>query len=336
MKLGGFPERIWRRRGLRSLVLLAALPLLTTIAGRQDPPVRGPGVAPLLYTPIALAADDQARRDVGRLYFLGGWTLSSPDDRLGGLSALRIEGDRATALSDAGVVVTFPLPGTSPAPQVHFEPVVQGPGVHAERRTRDTEGLWLEGSRLWITFERQNAIWRYDRASFAAQTNAQPASMRRWRRNSGPEAIVRLADGRFLVIEEGRDNGSATSEAVLFAGDPAVPGTPSETLTYRRPPGYRATDAALLPDGRILILNRGLVALRLSAKLVIADPRGLGPGGTLAGEEIATLAAPLVIENMEGLAVTRENDRTIVWLVSDDDFMRLFRRTLLLKFELRL
>jgi hypothetical protein len=34
--------------------------------------------------------------------------------------------------------------------------------------------------------------------------------------------------------------------------------------------------------------------------------------------------------------VTREGDRTIVWLVSDDDYMRLFRHTLLLKFELRL
>lgn len=335
MKLGGFPEQIWRRRWLRALALLAALTLLATIDWPQRLPFPGPGEAPLIYTPVALAADDPGRRDVGRLHFLGGWTLGSPDSRLGGLSSLRIEGNQATALSDAGVVVTFPLPGASPAPRARFQPVVQGPGGQANRRTRDTEGLWLEGNRLWISFERSNAVWRYDRA-LNVQTGAQPARMRRWRRNSGPETLVGLADGRFLVMEEGRDNGSTASDAILFAGDPAVPGTLSATLTYQRPPGYRATDAALLPDGRLLILNRGLAALQLSAKLVLADPRNLRPGGTLAGEEIATLAAPLVVDNLEGIAVTQEHGRIIVWLVSDDDFMRLFRNTLLLKFELRL
>jgi hypothetical protein len=335
MKLGGFPERIWRRRGLRALLLLAALPLLATIVWQAPHPLAGPGEAPLLYTPVALAADDPGRVDVGRLHFLGGWTLSSPDDRFGGLSALRIEGNQAIALSDAGMVLTFPLPGASSAPRVRFQPLLQGPGTRRERRTRDSEGLWVEGNQLWVTFERQNAVWRYDRLTLAGQSGAQPAFMQKWWPNSGPETIVRLADGRFLVIEEGRDNGGTTSQAVLFAGDPAVPGTPSALLNYVRRPGYRATDAALLPDGRILILNRGLAELQLSALLAVADLR-TGPARKFGVQEVARLAAPLVVENMEGLAVTQENGRTIVWLVSDDDFMRLFRRTLLLKFELRL
>ena len=335
MKLGGFPERIWRRRWPRVLALLVALPLLATIAWPLRAPLPGPGEAPLVYTPVALAADDPALRDVGRLHFLGGWSLSSPDQRLGGLSSLRIEGDQAIALSDAGMVVTFPLPGTSPAPRVRFQPVVQGPGARRERRTRDTEGLWIEGNQIWMTFERQNAVWRYDRTTLAAQTGAQPPLMRKWWPNSGPETIVRLADGRFLVIEEGRDNGGATSQAVLFAGDPAVPGTPATLLNYVRRIGYRATDAALLPDGRTLILNRGLAEFQLSAMLAVADLRA-GPGRKFGVQVVATLAAPLVVDNMEGLAVTQEAGRTIVWMVSDDDFMRLFRRTLLLKFELRL
>src|SRR5436190_2239109 len=128
MKLGGFPERIWRRRWLRMLVLAAALPLLATISWRAPRPLAGPGEAILLYTPVTLAAEDPGRRDLGRLHYLGGWTLSSPDDRLGGLSALRIEGNEALALSDAGMLVTFPLPGTSAAPRVSFRPVMQGPG----------------------------------------------------------------------------------------------------------------------------------------------------------------------------------------------------------------
>ncbi len=334
---GGFSERIWRRRWLRAAALLLVFVLLATnipIGPRHG--MDGASEGDLTYLPVPLAADDPGRRDAGRLYFLGGWELASPDRRFGGLSGLRIDGNEAVAVSDAGMVISFPLPGTSAASRVRFFPVMDGPGRGRERRTRDTEGIWLDGAHLWLSFERQNAVWRYDRATLRGETGAEPAPMRGWRRNSGPESIVRLADGHFLVLEEGRDNGSTSSTAVVFGGDPAVPGTPWMRLTYQRPAGYRATDAAPLPDGRVLILNRGLTGLRLSAKLVVADVRGLQPGATLAGQEVATLEAPLVIENMEGVAVSQENGRTIVWLVSDDDFMRLFRHTLLLKFELRL
>lgn len=337
MKLGGFSERIWRDRRWRALFLVAALLLLATVIRMgPPPPLPGPGEAPLVYTTVPFDGGDPGRRDVGRLHFLGAWTMSSPDDRLGGLSGLHVENGEAIAVSDAGMLMRFPLPGVSPAPRIRFQPVEQGPGPRRLRVTRDTEGLQVAGDQLWISFERYNAVWRYDRASLRQQSGARPEAMQRWRGNSGPESIVRLADGRFLVVEEGRNNGSTASEAVLFAGDPSVPGTPAARLTYRRPAGYRATDAALLPDGRVLILNRGLFLLRLSAKLVVADVRGLQTGGTIAGQEVATLEAPSVIENMEGLAVTQEEGRTIVWLISDDDFMRMSRHTLLLKFELRL
>lgn len=337
MNPGGFPERIWRRRWLRAAALLLVFVLLATnIPTGPRHAMDGAGEADLTYIPVQLAGDDPGRRDVGRLHFLGGWELASPDRRLGGLSGLRIDGNEAITVSDAGMVISFPLPGTSAAPRLRFQPVMDGPGRGRSRRTRDTEGLWLDGTHLWLSFERQNAVWRYDRATLRGETGAQPAPMRGWRGNSGAEAIARLADGHFLVLEEGRDNGSTASTAVLFGGDPALPATPWMRLTYQRPANYRATDAAPLPDGRVLILNRALVGLRLSAKLVVADVRGLRPGGTLAGQEVATLEAPLVVDNMEGVAVTQESGRTIVWLVSDDDFMRVFRRTLLLKFELRL
>ncbi|HYD12508.1 MAG TPA: esterase-like activity of phytase family protein [Allosphingosinicella sp.] len=337
MKLGGFPERIWRSRWLRLPALLLALLLLGTMVRLPPrPPLEGGGDAPLVYTAIPLDGGDPARRDVGRLRFLGGWTMSSPDDRLGGLSGLHVENGEAVAINDIGLLTSFPLPGASPAPRVRFRPLDEGPGGGRRRITRDTEGMTVAGNQIWISFERYNAVWRYDRASLRQQAGTRPDGMRGWQGNSGAESIVRLADGRFLLIEEGRNNGRPTSNALLFAGDPARPGTPAARLIYRRPPGYRATDAALLPDGRVLILNRGLFALRLSARLTVADVRGLRAGSIIEGREVATLEAPAVIENMEGLAVTREGGRTILWLVSDDDFMRMSRHTLLLKFELRL
>jgi hypothetical protein len=337
MKPGGFSERVWRSRWSRILVLLVALILLTTPAPRvRGLKLAGGGEAPLLFTPIPFDAGDPARRDVGRLHFLGGWALTSPDSRLGGISGLHVENGEAIAVSDTGMILRFPLPGASPAPIIRFQPLDAGPGADRRRTTRDSEGLVVMGDRLWISFERQNMVWRYDRTSLAAQGAAAPATMRGWPGNSGPEAMVRLAGGRFLVIAEGLDDGAPFSRAALFAGDPAMAGTATAAVRYRRPPGYRPTDAALLPDGRILILNRRLSWLRLSAKLVIADVSRLGAGGTIESREVATLEAPLAIDNMEGLSVTVENGRTIVWIASDDDFMRLFRHSLLLKFELRL
>lgn len=337
MKLGGFSERIWRSHWLRAGALLLVFLLLTTITRPGPrPELQGPGEALLVATPIALQADDPTRRDVGRLHFLAGWELNSPDSRFGGLSALHVENGEVLAVSDTGMVVSFPLPGTAAPARVRFRPIVEGPGPRRERRTRDTEGLMVAGDKLWISFERYNAVWRYDRATLRGETGAEPPPMRGWWSNSGPEAMVRLADGRTLVLEEGLEDTLPLRDAILFAGDPAVPGTPALSLHYRRPPGFRPTDAALLPDGRILILNRRFAWLRLSARLLVADVRGLPAGATIEGQEVATLEAPLVIDNMEGLSVTQENGRTIVWMVSDDDFMRMFRRTLLLKFELRL
>jgi hypothetical protein len=332
MNLGGFPERIWRPP-----VLVAVFILLATIAPmRPAPPLPGPGEAPLVYTPIPLDAADPARRDVGRLHFLAGWELSSPDARLGGISGLHVENGEAIAVSDVGMILFFPMPGTAPAPRVRFQPLAQGPGSGRRRLTRDSEGLAVEGDRLWISYERYNAVWRYDRATIVAQAAVQPAPMRGWPGNSGAETLVRLVDGRFLTIGEGWDNGAPFSQAVLFSGDPALPATSAMRVRYRRAPGYRPTDAALLPDGRLLILNRRFAWLRFSAKLVVADVSRLAEGGTIEGQEVATLESPLAIDNMEGLSITRENGRTIVWIASDDDFMRILRRSLLLKFELRL
>jgi hypothetical protein len=155
--------------------------------------------------------------------------------------------------------------------------------------------------------------------------------MRRWRSNRGPEAMVRLPDGRFLVFSEG---GGGDSPVILFAGDPARPGTAAVRLRYRPPDGFRITDAALLPGGGLLFLNRKVSFLAgMEAKIGVAAAPKLAPGALLAGEEVAHLAWPLNIDNMEAMSVAREAGRTIVWLASDDNFNPL-QRTILLKFAL--
>ena len=146
--------------------------------------------------------------------------------------------------------------------------------------------------------------------------------------------MVRLTDGRFLIFSEGRDNDDPYSPVLLFAGDPAVAGTPVTVLRYRRPVGYRVTDADLLADGRLILLQRRATLLEgFSARIAVADLPALRPGATIAGREIAALGAPLTVDNMEALSVAREGGRTIVRIASDDNFMPI-QRTLLLEFAL--
>lgn len=332
MKPGGFPERNDSNRGARLLFLAAAWLLLATIV-RPGPPMPppGPGAATLRVSGVPLDPADPGRTALGPLRFLGGWQLASDDPRFGGISGLHVEGGSVFAISDIGLVTRFPLPSGPGRLPVRFDPLDSGPGPRGRKSNRDSEALLVLGERFWVSFERQNMIWRYDRATLAARGSARPAPLRRLGGNSGVEALVRLADGRFLALVEGRDDGRTLGQAVLFAGDPAEAGTPARRLRHRRPAGYRATDAALLPDGDILILFRRFTWLGgFSSRLALAR---VGRGDVIESREIAALAPPLASDNMEALSVTREDGRTIVWIASDDNFSPL-QRALLLKFEL--
>lgn len=333
MKPGGFPERIWASRLLRIGFLLLAWFMLATHSPRApSPPLPGPETARLFAAPVSLDEDDPAQRRVGELVFLQGWTLSSDNARFGSISAMQVENGEVLALSDAGSLFRFALPGRGPA-GVRIVPLPRGPGSPLRKSNRDTEAMLVRGGEMLVAFERHNMIWRYRLPDLAALSAARPAMMRRWRGNAGPEAMVRLADGRYLVFSEGRAEGG-TSEVVLFDGDPSLSATPTARLTYRRLPGYRITDAALLPDGRLLLLNRRFALFEgFSAIVAVAETRGIRPGATIAPRALATLAAPLIVDNMEALSVTREGGHTTVWIASDDNFFPL-QRTLLLKFAL--
>ena len=315
------------------LPLLAAL-FLTTFAPvslfRSPVP---PATATLSVTPVPLHQTDPARSAVGKLTYLAGWALRSNDGRFGGISAMHVEDGEVIALSDAGSLFRFPLPGRQD-PALTILPLPEGPGSPDRKGDRDTEAMVMHKKRAWIAFEGRNQVWRYRRGNWTSDAWAAPSGMRNWSSNSGAEAMLRLPDGRFIVFSEGRGRADGSSEALLFDGDPALEGTPVRAMNYVAPKGFRITDAAVLPDGRLLFLNRRVgLTEGVSAKLTVADGASVAAGRALWGQEIAHLQAPLTVDNMEALSVTRENGRTIVWIASDDNFIPL-QRTLLLKFAL--
>ena len=314
------------------LAVLAFAALATPVAPGPPAPPPGQGTASLRAQPIRLNEDDPAQQRVGTLTFLAGWELTSDDRRFGGISAMAVEGDRITAISDSGILFDFAVPGRGAA-RVGIFPLPAGPGSPTRKQDRDTESMFVSGGHAWLAFENRNEVWRYARPGWSAEARVAPAAMRNWPSNRGAEAMHRLADGRFLIISESLEP-DWTSPALLFPGDPTDGGEPV-ALRFRPARGYRITDAAQLPDGRLLMLQRDVSLLGgASAKLAVVDVAALDSGRPVEGREIAHFDPPLTVDNMEALSITREGEQTIVWLASDDNYFPL-QRTLLMKFALR-
>jgi hypothetical protein len=301
--------------------------------------VARPGSSEITATPLALDPGDPADRLLGRLRYIQGWVLTSNEPRFGGLSSLSIRGNHILALSDTGWLFSFDRDGSHFSAPVGM-PLRDSSGAFAiDKIERDTESMALspDGKQIWIGLEERNAIWRYADSDSVAKAERSPEAMKKWPPNAGPETLLRLGNGHFLILSEDGDGPKGTAgarDALLYDRDPTDPGAKLVRFGYRPPAGFSATDAAQLPDGRVLVLNRRFAPLDgFAAVVTMIDPAAIAPGAVLVGEELARLAPPLSVDNMEGIAVTQEAGKTIVWIISDDNFSPL-ERTLLMKFAL--
>ncbi len=289
--------------------------------------------------PLALDESDPERKKVGALTFLNAWELRSDNSDFGGISALAVLGtNRFLAASDAGALIGFTL-GQSNRMEDSFIAALPGAyGDDADYRDRDSEGMTRDPSsgRIWVSYEARHAIRRFSPSLGRIDGTKRLTFTKGWKANGGVEAIARLRNGRFVLFSETHLRADGSNSAFLYSGDPVEPGSQVTLFGYRAPDGYRPTDATELPDGRLLILNRRIgLPQGFSAKLTILNPAEIETDVAIAPRTIATLKSPLLVDNMEGLAITEEPGRIIVWMISDDNFTA-FQRTILMKFALDL
>jgi hypothetical protein len=290
--------------------------------------------------PLPLDAENPQRKKVGALTFLSAWELRSNNSSFGGISGVvATGGNRFIALSDAGTLIGFTVGASRKLEDSFIADLVGTSGDDVDYRDRDSEGMAYDpaSGRIWISYEARHAIRRFPPSLSRIDGVKRLTFTQGWKANGGVETIVRLNDGRFLIIAETHERPDGSNSAYLFSGDPVEPGTQVTQFGYRAPAGYRPTDAALLPDGRILLLNRRISFPNgFTAKLAVLSPSDIRKDETVTPKVIATLAPPLLVDNMEGLAITEEGGQAIVWMMSDNNFSTLFQRTLLMKFALNL
>lgn len=273
----------------------------------------------------------------GELVLTGGWELRSKNSSFGGFSALQAVGNgRLLALSDAAVMAGFTLTNGPVTRDSFVAPLPVRKGEPSNKMDQDSESLTFDPAtgRYWVGYEQRHRIRRFAPAFARAQATGKPAVMQDWPDNGGVEAMVRRDDGSFLVFSESRSLRPGVTVGLIFASDPAEPGAKVQGFAYQPPKGFRITDIAELPDGRFITLHRRFDYVRgVVAKVGIIEPAQIGPDRLVVPRVIATFEPPLPVDNMEGIAVEQQSGKTIIWMISDDNYFPV-QRTLLLRFDL--
>ena len=318
----------WSALAFPLLILLVAGPIPGVV---QSPPpydFRQIIRAERVNVPARLRAGGS----LGSLRIVEAWRLRSPNSVFGGFSALaQVQPRQFLLASDVAVIARFGLDRSGDISNPHISALV-GPGHFTRKSSRDMESLTIDvaHNRAWAGFEWYNSIWRFDASLTRVTGMVHPRAMRDWLRSSGPEAMTMLPDGRLLVLSEASPAPGGGPAAGLFAGDP-VDGAPAHSFAYRSDGIGKVTDAAMLPDGRVLILHRSFHLLSgFRSALAIADPAQIRPGRLWTSRVIARFAPPLPNDNFEGISVEPAAGGAYVWMVSDDNFTN-WQQTLLLK-----
>ncbi len=315
---------------IRRLLLL--LPVALVLAPGTW--VRSPRPAPVLDAGVEVAALGGLGRRIGALEVQGGWELASRHAYFGSYSGLlALPEGGFLAASDRGKAMRFAFANGTPA---RFVLGNFGSGnADADKTAVDIEALAQDPAtgRIWAAYELRNMVERRER-DLSRPRRVFPQAMAGWSGNKGPEAMTRLADGRFLMLGEGRAGWLGEEfPGLMWPADP-VEGREPLAFTFRAPEDFRPTDMAGLPDGRVLILVRRVVLglpPHFEVRLLVADPASIAAGRSWRGTELARFAPPFPTDNYEGIAVDPGAGFPVtLTMISDDNEVR-YQRTLLLR-----
>jgi hypothetical protein len=329
-------------RRATAAVLFIVAPAVTT-------PALAAGLAPVEVrtAPITAFELGTTNTQFGHLRFLGGLSLSSPNPLFGAWSGLDFSADgrlvsiadtgqwltarivetdgKLTGLSDTEMGVMLGLDGKPPADKV----------------STDAESVRLATSdgkeTAFVSFEQTPAVRAYAGPDFSADTPTRlplPDFVNHLPANRGLEGLAispangPLGDTMVLTAERALD-ASKNHRAFVLSGPMRG------TFKIRRSDDYDISDAAFLPNGDLLILERrfsfsGGFGMRIR-QIAGSDIR---PNATVDGKVLIDAGDHYQIDNMEGLAVTQSpSGETLLTVISDDNHTFL-QRTLLLRFAI--
>ena len=310
-----------------------------------------PGFAPIEVQARALGEflPGSGQTRFGNLEFRGGLVLKSTDRRFSSLSGVDFASDPTTlyAVTDTGFWFTGRLVQKNgrlvDLVDARLAPILNAGGEPlASKSEYDAEGLRIfsEGGSdvALVSFEQTASLRRFVGPDFA-DARATPIKLAKFvrgvRRNAGFEAVAVAPidsplQGAIVLCAERSPNAEGNHKAFILSGPRAG------AFYIRRSGDFDITDAAFLPDGDLLILERKFSVTRgFATRIRRLAGAGIRPGVTVDGPVVLDADMSYEIDNMEGLAIgTNADGETVLTLISDDNGIVL-QRSLILQFALR-
>jgi hypothetical protein len=286
---------------------------------------------------------------VGRLIWRGGIVLTSQADRFGGISGLAFTGpdSRFATVSDTGNFITGQLiydEAGSPFGLVGIaiDAIQNSKGVDLPRQfARDAEAVAVivrDGAlaAVRVGFENLTRVADFELVDSVPTGAAKEVLIPDWltdeRTNESLEAVCiappasPIAGSTLLLTEDVAAQDGEHSAWLLGVNDRGP-------LTLAVSPGVNPTDCAFLPNGDLLVLERGVSLLSFTMILKRIAASDVRPGARMDGE-VLLRASGGDIDNMEALAVHEgPSGETRITLMSDSNFND-WQRNLLLEFAL--
>lgn len=274
----------------------------------------------------------------GKLEFRGGLVLTSSYPGFGGISgfALQRDGRRFLAVTDAGLLLDGELAtdGDRPTGLANVRACAlkddRGRPLALQGR-EDAESLTLSPRGVFVGLETMNEIWLYpaDPMGQIGMRIDVPPGVKALRFNLGLESLAYAAEGPLAgtLIAIGEEGASKSADLPGFLIGGPTPGT----FTIAKSGPFNGTDACVGPDGVLYLLERHFSfstgVLMQVRRFSLSDVK---PGARLSGEILFTADMAYEIDNMEGLAVTRNAaGEILLTMISDDNFSALQRNVLL-------
>lgn len=335
-----------------AIVLAAALTTAGLAAADTKPDLKALAVTPVTISaqPVTMFGRAGSKGDTGKLVFRGGLVLQAEHPNFGGWSGLALENDgrKFIAVSDAGAWLSGEIAYKGDAPagirNARMGPLLTLDGHNLKKgRDRDAEAVALvsgdlDKGTLLVSFEQNARIARYDFSQDGVSPTRGflqlPEKSRKMRRNGGLEAMTVMKGGPFkgAVIAFSERMRDAKKNHVGWIWTEGV----AEPLNIKDQGDFDIADVASLEDGGIIVLERRFrwtEGLRIRLRKIEAAE--IAKAGPISGETLLEADLLSEIDNMEGLAVSRDAGGTLVLtLISDDNFNRYLQRTLLLQFSL--
>ncbi|MBD8067027.1 esterase-like activity of phytase family protein [Devosia sp. PTR5] len=286
---------------------------------------------------------------VDGLIFRGGMTLQSQEDTFGGLSSVTPTGpDQAIAfVTDRGNFVSGQLAYDASDRLLGFigvqiDPIQNSGGKPLPRQfARDAEGMdtiWRDGMpvAVRVSFENLTRVADFAIADGRPGGAAREIPIPQWltdlRTNESLEATCiapsasPIAGSTVLIAESALDAEGNHRGELLGVKDKGPIG-------YRNSPIVNPTDCAFLPNGDLLILERGVALFSFVMALRRVPAAEVRPGNLMQGELLLS-AEGGDIDNMESLMVHQSpGGETRIFIGSDNNFNG-WQRSLMLEFAL--